>query len=36
MDVNKQAIANLGNNVKTMVKNENCSVLMLNDATARV
>ena len=33
MDVNKQAIANLGNNVKTIVKNENCSVLMLNDTT---
>lgn len=33
MKVNEYAIANLGSNVKTMVKNENCSVLMLNDST---
>lgn len=26
-------IANLGSNVKTMIKNENCSVLMMSDAT---
>lgn len=33
MKVNEYAIANLGSNVKTIVKNENCSVLMLNDST---
>ena len=26
-------IANLGNNVKTMIKNESCTVLMMNDVT---
>lgn len=31
MNVNE--IASLGSNVKTMIQNENCSVLMLNDAT---
>ena len=31
MKVNE--IANLGNNVKTMIKNEGCTVLMMNDAT---
>ena len=33
MDVNEQKIANLGKNVKTLVKNENCMVLMLSDST---
>ena len=32
-DVNEYDIADLGKNVKTMVKNENCSVLMLSDST---
>lgn len=31
MNVNE--IANLGSNVKPMIQNENCSVLMLNDTT---
>ena len=31
LKVNK--IVNLGNNVKTMIKNESCTVLMMNDAT---
>lgn len=31
MKVNE--IANLGNNVKTMIKNESCTVLMMNDVT---
>ena len=33
MDLNVNDIASLGSNVKTMIKSENCSVLMLNDAT---
>ena len=33
MDVKEQKIANLGKNVKTLVKNENCMVLMLSDST---
>ena len=31
MNVNE--IASLGSNVKPVIQNENCSVLMLNDAT---
>ena len=31
--MNEYDIADLGKNVKTMVKNENCSVLMLSDST---
>ena len=33
MDLNVNDIASLGSNVKTMIKSENCSALMLNDAT---
>lgn len=32
-DLKINKIANLGNNVKTMIQNENCTVLMMNDAT---
>lgn len=31
MNVNE--IASLGSNVKPVIQNENCSILMLNDAT---
>lgn len=33
IDLKVNEIANLGSNVKTMIKNENCSVLMMSDAT---
>ena len=33
MGVKDQKIANLGRNVKTLVKNENCMVFMLSDST---
>ena len=32
-NLNVDEIANLGSNVKPVIQNENCSVLMLNDAT---
>ena len=32
-NLNVNEIANLGSNVKPMIQNENCSVLMLNDTT---
>lgn len=33
IDLKANEIANLGNNVKTIIKNENCSVLMMSNAT---
>ena len=32
-NLNVNGIASLGSNVKPVIQNENCSVLMLNDAT---
>ena len=32
-NLNINEIARLGSNVKPVIQNENCSVLMLNDAT---
>ena len=32
-NLNVNEIASLGSNVKPVIQNENCSVLMLNDAT---
>ena len=32
-NLNVNEIASLGSNVKPVIQNENCSILMLNDAT---
>ena len=32
-NLNVNEIASLGSNIKPVIQNENCSVLMLNDAT---